>query len=262
MFSKHLPIPITCIMLTFAHRPAHAQNSPDRGLTISAGGAYEQSVFDNGVTLALAAPEVPCGCTRDVDDPISGYAIRAAATYPLDSRFDIGARVELAHTSWLSLHEQPDAAVMLEGSGGIPINQTTATRETFTMNTNRLDLLARYTIPFGLSIEAGATLSNRQFVQARRTLELWEPENARFRNPDNLPSENKGRTLVFYDGTWPEAKHFTAGAELGISYAIPVIEGFGLVPEIMLRKEFTPPSENSEWPSFFASAGMSASYTF
>lgn len=160
------------------------------------------------------------------------------------------------------MYNPPSMLRLLEGHQ-IPVNTTTMWRETITMETLRLDLLTRYKLPIGgLGIEGGLTAAHRRFIRVRRTVEYIEPMNARFQNPDGLPAENNGRVLVLYDGTWPESNHFTAGVMAGLSYMFPILDNIAVVPEVIMRKEFTPPKEGSEWPSYFASGGLSIAYTF
>jgi hypothetical protein len=262
MLSKYLQL--ACIALV-VHGWAHAQDTTAYRYTISAGGAYERSVFENDAKLSTPLiTNVRCPCTGPASSngPARGYSVRMSISHDLLAGLTAGARFELSRLTGSSVWHQYDHALLLEGSGGIPVNQRVVWREGFTMETVRFDLLARYRLPIvSLTFEAGVTAAHRRFILVRRTLDIDEPDNARFKNPEGVPVTHNGRRLVYYEGTWPESNHFVPGALVGLSWTIPVIGDLAVVPEVLLRTEFTPPSDEP-WPSFFASFGASAAYRF
>jgi hypothetical protein len=249
-----------------SHGLVHAQKVTIGRLTISTGAAYEQSVFDNGAVLVPPSKYsaiYPCTCMTPRHDPLTGYDVRVGALYSILPSVEAGIRLERSRLDGESIWELPMVAILLEGSGGIPANQSLLYREKFQMETVRTDLVVHSGLPVaGLAIEAGLTIAYRRFLRARRTQELIEPQDARFKNPDGIPTENNGRVFVYYDGTWPESNHIVTGAVAGLTFTIPIVKGLSIVPEALLRKEFVPPKSGSPWPSYFVSAGMSVAYTF
>jgi hypothetical protein len=250
-----------------AHGETRAQDSTAHNVTISIGGGYEQTVIDNGARLTMPDPEGVAGeyAYLVLDDaPVIGYDIRGSIAYKVAPMFEVGARLELSHLSRSSQWSYT-TAVLIQNRDGFPVlvHEDIALREIFIMETRRLDLLARYRLPLaGLAVEGGIISADRRFLKVRRTRDLNAPDDARLSNPDSLPTEYDGRRLVFYDGTWPEANHFVPGAFVGLSCTIPITEDFSIVPQALLRKEFTPPDRSAPWPSWFASGGLSIAYTF
>jgi len=52
--------------------------------------------------------------------------------------------------------------------------------------------------------------------------DLVAPDNARFINPSDLPSENGGRRLLLYDGTIPELNPFRLSLMAGLQAEVPL----------------------------------------
>jgi hypothetical protein len=218
---------------------------------------YEQNLLEHGFAFPIAPVS---GFGRTQQGTARGYDIRAGMLYGLLPSLDIGVRAERALLRKEFTHQLPSVAVIIDSSK-IPVNAAIVEGWSFTMETLRFDLFGRYELPLrGLALELGATIANRKFDTMRITQSLVAPTNARFINPDGLPSLDSGRTLVAYEGYWSASHHLLFGAEAGLSYTIPLGSRLALAPEVTIRKEFTPPRLGSPWPSYFLSAGLSASY--
>lgn len=99
--------------------------------------------------------------------------------------------------------ELPDAKVLLPGQTE-PINQTVSTSSDITYSFLSAEVMYKQEISqigknFRISVTAGPVASYVMGGKVTQVLDLEEPQNARFLNPENLETRNNGRTLVYAD---------------------------------------------------------------
>jgi len=250
---------VTLTLLAVAVAAAHAQESD---LTISVGGAYEQSIFENRITFpeSVVAPdpdEFPPLLDRAT---IRGYAFHATLSYRLLPWLELATRLGRTKSGASFASRRVEGQVILQGQQ-IPVDNIIETRHTFAMELWRLDLLARTKLPIGdLTCDLGATAGSRMFDFVKTTSVLVEPRNARFLRGDS--TEDSGRVLVLAYNNWPESNHLLLGLTAGFSYPISIFDRLSVVPELTFRYEIIPPDANEAWPVLFASGGISLSYAF
>jgi hypothetical protein len=100
--------------------------------------------------------------------------------------------------------ELPEAAVLLEGGGGIPVNQSISTTSDITYQLLGAEVMYKQEFvtlgkSFRVSVAGGPVASLVMGGKITQVQDLNEPENARFTNPDGLPTDYGGRRLIFSD---------------------------------------------------------------
>lgn len=247
-------------LLALVALTAGAQESD---LTISVGGAYELSIFENTITLPHPIDQDPMGTAAPLDQAtIRGYALHAALSYRILPWLELATRLGRTKSGASFTSQHLETQVLLQGQPE-PVTQIVEMRHTFGMELWRLDLLARTKLPLGdLTCELGATVGSRRFDSIKTRYVLIEPQNARFQNPTQFPEEEDGRVLVVYNDTWPESNPLIIGLTAGLSYPVSIFDRLSIVPDLKLRYEPTMPDNDEEWPSYFASGGISLSYAF
>lgn len=97
--------------------------------------------------------------------------------------------------------ELPEAAVLLEGQQ-IPVNQSISTTSDITYQLLEAEVMYKKDLitlgkSFRVSVAGGPVGSYVMGGKITQVQDLDQPENARFKNPDGLPTDFNGRRLIF-----------------------------------------------------------------
>ncbi|MBS1914258.1 MAG: hypothetical protein JST22_19875 [Bacteroidetes bacterium] len=169
----------------------------------------------------------------------------------------LGCEVHLGwHRERGTIVNYPPATLVLLPGSPDPVMQRISFEQTFDMQTLQADLLATFQLPAGFSIGAGPTLSDQLVMNDRMKENLIEPQDQQFVNPDALPSENNGRTLILYDGDVQDRSHITIGMMASLVYTLRIGDRLAVIPEVHARHEFTDLSPHISWNGFIFGGGL------
>lgn len=134
-----------------------------------------------------------------------GFAAGFTVEFLAGETWSIVPRIMYETRPGLFTNQMPDVDVLVQsGNTTQRVKQTVALESSIKYNLATLDVLYKQEIlpitnNLRLSAVAGPAISLAIGDNNRQVQNLDLPENARFKNPRNLPSENNGRTLVLKD---------------------------------------------------------------
>ena len=82
----------------------------------------------------------------------------------------------------------------------------------------------------------------------RQVQDLDEPQNARFINPDDRPTENNGRRLIFFDGDIPDRASTRVSVKAGLQGEIGIFNNqWAMIPGIYYDYGLTDVTPGENW---------------
>lgn len=137
----------------------------------------------------------------------TGFLAGITAEFQLGETFSIIPRATYQSRPGSFTQTLPDALVLLPGQN-TPVTQSVTTNSEISYSLAILEVMYKQEFaelgPIRLGAAFGPTFGFVVGGDNYQTQDLIEPANARFVNPDGLPVENNGRTLIFNDGAIPE----------------------------------------------------------
>jgi hypothetical protein len=138
-----------------------------------------------------------------------GYLGGITAEFAVGTTWSIVPAVTYESRPGYFREELPQAAVLLEGSGGIPVNQSISTSSTITYRIVEIEAMYKQDLvslgkSFRLSVTAGPVGSVIMGGTISQFQDLNEPENARFlpvqrEDGSMIPLSHNGRRFTFSD---------------------------------------------------------------
>jgi hypothetical protein len=159
------------------------------------------------------------GGFRTIEDPLCplfedgsgwGFAVGLSAEFlpAIDGKWGIIPRITFEQRPGNFRQELPDAKVLLPAESDtadpMVVNQTVSMSSDITYTLLNAEVMYKQELmtlgDLRVGVLAGPSVQYVLGGTNRQVQNLDEPDNARFRNQENLPEENNGRTLVFQDG--------------------------------------------------------------
>lgn len=154
------------------------------------------------------------GCPLFEDGTGWGYGVGLSAEFlpSVNGSWGIIPRVTFEQRPGQFRQELPNAQVLLPDPNrpdtGYIVDQTVSTTSDITYTILNAEVLYKQEVlllgDLRIGVVAGPAFSYVIGGTNRQVQDLEEPQNARFVNNENLPTENNGRRLIFYDGDIPE----------------------------------------------------------
>lgn len=196
--------------------------------------SYSQAGNDNPLDPAPSRRQILIGPTvsvnrnyhtggfRTIDDPTCpvfqdgsgwGFGVGLSAEFlpSVNGSWGIIPRITFEQRPGQFHEELPDAQVLLPGAGqnGNPVivEQTVSTTSDIVYTLLNAEVMYKQELllldDLRISVLGGPAFGYVIGGTIRQIQDLETPENARFINPTNLPSENNGRRLIFKDDDIP-----------------------------------------------------------
>ncbi|MCE2502861.1 MAG: outer membrane beta-barrel protein [Chlorobi bacterium] len=175
------------------------------------------------------------GGFRTISDPVCpffedgtgwGFAVGLSAEFlpSVDGRWGIIPRITFEQRPGQFRQELPDVPVLvpnpIDPSTPEVVDQTISTTSDITYSLLNVELMYKQEVLLLGDLRVGVLGGPAaQYIMGgtnRQVQDLDEPENARFINPDGLPTENNGRRLIFFDGDIPERNATRFSVKAGV----------------------------------------------
>ena len=154
------------------------------------------------------------GCPLFTDGTGWGYLVGLTAEFlpNINGTWGIIPRVTFEQRPAQFSEELPNAKVLLpnqqDPENPTIVDQTVSTLSDITYSLMNVEVLYKQELALlgdlRFSVLAGPAFQYVLGGTKRQTQTLDQPQEAVFKNPQNLPTEDFGRTLVFFDGDIPE----------------------------------------------------------
>lgn len=154
------------------------------------------------------------GCPLFEDGTGWGFGVGLSAEFlpSVNGSWGIIPRITFEKRPGQFHQELPNAQVLLPDPNrpdtGYIVDQTVSTTSDITYTILNAEVLYKQEVlllgDLRIGVAAGPAFSYVVGGTNRQVQDLEEPQNARFVNNENLPTENNGRRLIFYDGDIPE----------------------------------------------------------
>ena len=207
------------------------------------------------------------GNCRVIDDPSCplftdgtgwGYLVGMTAEFlpNINGTWGIIPRVTFEQRPSQFTEELPNAKVLLPNQADPEnptiVDQTVSTLSDITYTLLNFEVLYKQELVllgnFRASVLAGPAFQYVLGGTKRQTQTLDEPLEAVFKNPDNLPTEDAGRTLIFFDGDIPERSATRFSVKAGAQGEIGLFNNdWILTPGIFYDYGFTDVTPTENW---------------
>ncbi|MCB0713186.1 MAG: hypothetical protein KDD67_12720 [Ignavibacteriae bacterium] len=163
------------------------------------------------------------------DKENKGYMFGIVGAYRINSWLTLRSDVMFALHQSIGRQELPNAKVLLpnpdDPSSPTIIDQTVAMEAEWIYSYTMLGLLSDFTLiklgPGEFHAMAGLTYGWQTLTEWEVDQNLEEPQNARFINPDQLPSKNDGKSLIISKNQNPSApSRFSLRSGLGYDFSL------------------------------------------
>ena len=149
----------------------------------------------------------------------TGFLAGITAEFQLGETWSIIPRATYQSRPATFKQTLPDALVLLPGET-VPVTQSVTTTSEIDYTLAVLEVMYKQEFaelgPIRLGAAFGPSLGFLLGGDNYQTQDLLEPANARFKNPDNLPTDNNGRTLIFNNGAIPGAASMRISLKAGL----------------------------------------------
>jgi hypothetical protein len=205
-----------------------------------AGGGYERARLDGDFTGIRNYSWFDEPATGDVGTAAAGVRMS------FDSQFGVIARGAVSRLKTEFSDELPDALVLLPGPTPTILTQSVVRRFPLTLTSYELEALGTWSPVPWAGIGIGGAVGYRTASDFESTQHLEGVPNARFNNPDSLPTRDDGRTIVLDTGSLA-TNALSAAALVSILGDVPLGGSISLVPEVRVRYDLTSPFEGAGW---------------
>jgi hypothetical protein len=173
------------------------------------------------------------------------YAIQAGVLLPdlFSHGLGLSARLSYFDRSSAILTHLPGVPVLISDQSGdvTTVTELVDSRVDIRSKNLELELLPRFEPVTDLALAAGLALGTPLSMNRLDAQRIISPPNTKFINDPRYERRDNGRTLVFSDGTPSDVRKLTAAAIVGLSYTIPIVGSFSLMPEARLRYDLVDP---------------------
>lgn len=223
------------------------------------GSGTARVIYYNG---AFAADECSCGTPQGPVPTATTYAGFGLlwSLDPLVGGMSLITRLSASNTRLDWIRQMPDALVLPPGQTG-PFTQRVERRIGYSLRDFGLESLVLFRAFAGLDIGFGGSIGAREITGFRFTQHLMEPANARFVNVEGYPSEDRGRTLVYSDGSTMDFDPLALQGIASAFYTIEIDESVAIIPEVDFRVDLAAPVTRSDWDWTSASGIISFRYS-
>lgn len=192
---------------------------------VGATAANNDNFHSSGVAL-LPGDSCECGHFPPGSGGGRQLGVIARLHYFQNLAFDLRMVTDVRSASF---HKQePDALVLLPGTNEV-VTQRTSVHSDVEYRLFTTDIMATGRLPLLLGVSVVASVGPSVGFVTRSTFSRWHdiesPENARFTNPDNYPTENNGRRLIYNrDSELENASSIRLSAKAGGGFEFEILE--------------------------------------
>ena len=219
-------------------------------LRLGISGGLTRNVHE-GIMTPLEDPSCPPFAEKG---PTWGFSAGLTATYRYSGRTGITAHLLYSTRPGFGRVTLPDAPVLIPGPNGDPvvIDQSMSATTEIRYDLYELgllwnvDLLRTEQVGFGVAL-GGAIAHVDVFTQTIEQ-QLLAPENARFTNPENLPTRDSGRVMIqLKDSPVVAASPTRLSARGGAYLDLTLLGPLCVTPGVYYDHGLTSAVSNGEW---------------
>ena len=227
------------------------EDSPLSELRLGISGGLTRNVYEGITTRALEDPSCP---KFEEKGPTWGFSAGLTATYRYSGRTGVTAHLLYSTRPGIGHTTLPDTRMMMPGPNGDPVlvDQSVSTTTEIRYDLYELgllwnvDLLRTEEIGFGFAV-GGSVAYVGTFTQTIEQ-QLLVPENARFRNPENLPTRDSGRVMTLAaDSPVPDASSTRLSARGGAYLDLTLFDPICITPGVYYDHGLTSAVTDDEW---------------
>ncbi len=260
---KNLSLALVGLLAIFMALPADSSAQDGRDNPLNPSPSRRQVLV--GPTFGMTR-NYHSGNFRIIDDPSCpfftdgtgwGFLVGLSAEFlpSIDGRWGIIPRISFEQRPATFTEELPDAQVLLPGAdpnNPQVVNQTITTLSEITYTLMNVEVLYKQEIAqlgdFRVGLLAGPAFQYILAGTKRQQQDLVEPLEAKFQNPENLPTENGGRTLVFFDGDITNRNATRFSVKGGVQGEIGLFDDdWILTPGVYYDYGFTEVTNTEDW---------------